>query len=164
MVRFFNKGLKAHSFIGDEKISELIDLSSLHQLSLLFTLHVRNFNGWSNDGLTHLLQKLTIQLGIEKPTDFWQVLVRQGKKLKDLFLAIEIILESFSTTLKYPDTSYYFTDFVEDVNDFFLINKIPLQVRCFLGKREFYVEKVISPEISEEIKKTLESFSKEERI
>jgi hypothetical protein len=163
MVRFFNKDLKSHSNENNEKILELMNVEQLKQFSQLLMWHTRYFSGWSHDKLTHLLQKLTIQLGIDRPTEFWPALHGRKTRLKDLFLTVELILESFSDTLG-SGHSYYFTDFVKDTNDFFLINKIPLQIRFFSQKKEFYIEKIISPEVSEKIKETLENFSEQEKI
>ena len=164
MVRFFNKNLKSHSNESEEKTLDIMSVEQLKQFSQLLTWHTRYFSEWSDKKLTHLLQKLTIQLGIDRPTEFWSALRSRKIRLKDLFLAIELILESFSDTLDSPNYSYYFLDFVNDLNEFFLINKIPLQIRYFPQKKEFYVEKIISPEISEKIKETLENFSEQEKV
>lgn len=164
MVRFFNKNLKSHYYEGGEKTSDLIEFNKLFQLTQLLTLHTRHFGSWSNDELIHLLQKLNVQLGINEPKDYWDVLYKQRTKLKDLFLTFELILESFSVTLKYQDHDSYFLDFVNDVNEFFLINKVPLQIRFLPQNNDYFVEKVISPEVSEKIKETLNAFSKEEKV
>lgn len=162
MVRFMNKGLKSHNYHGDEKISDLLDVGCFAELMQLFTFHTRNFANYSPNGLTHLLQKLTIQQGITRPTDFSSVISMQHTRIKELFLTMEIILESFHKAKgSFPE---YFVDFIEDINDSFLIHKVPLQIRYIPQKEEFYVEKIISPEISEKIKETLENFSKEEKV
>lgn len=162
MVRFINKGLKAHSCLIDEESLDILDVNVFNELTGLLTLHVRHLGIYSNSKLVHLLQKLTIQLGIERPTDFNFVLSSQKTKLKDLFLTLEIILESLYELIEI--CSEYFNDFVEDINEFFLIHKVPLQIRYLKEKKEFYVEKVISLEVSEKIGETLESFSGEAKV
>lgn len=162
MVRFINKGLKSHNYYGDEKISDLLNVGCFAELMQLFAFHTRNFANYSSNELTHLLQKLTIQQGITRPTDFSSVISMQHTRIKELFLTIEIILESFHKAKgSFPE---YFVDFVEDINDLFLIHKVSLQIRYIPQKEEFYVEKIISSEISERIKITLENFSKEEKV
>lgn len=162
MVRFINKDLKAHACNSNELISEMINPITLHDLTKLFVLHVNNFSEYSNDGLKHLMNKIDIQLGINKNNGFYSALTSTKNKTKDLFLAIELILESFYDAI--GSYSSYLNDFMADINDFFLIHKIPLQIRYFPQKKEFYIEKIISPEVSEEIKNTLENFSKEEKV
>ena len=163
MVRFINKNLKAHSYTKEEEIGESFDNYSFNELTALLTLHVKNFKNYSNSKLIHLLQKLTIQLGITTLTDFNFVLSSQRTKLKDLFLTLEIVLESFHIT---ADTNYssYFFDFIADINELFLIRKVPIQIRYFKEKKEFYVEKIISPEVSEKIRETLENFVDREKV
>jgi hypothetical protein len=162
MVRFMNKDLKAHTHSSNELISEIIDSITLHDLTKLFVLHINNFSEYSNDKLNHLINKLDVQLGIDKNNGFYVVLTSTKNKTKDLFLVIELILESFYSII--GSYSSYFNDFLADLNDFFLIHKLPLQIRYFPQKKEFYIEKIISQEISEEIKNTLENFSKEEKV
>jgi len=163
MVRFFNKNLKAHSYSGDENIEDLIDSSLLFQLTELLAFHTRHFGECYNSKSAHLFQKLTIQLGITKPNDFWTKHSGTKKRMKDLFLSIELILESFHK-LREAGTQEFFDDFIEDINDFFLINKIPLQVRYIEKNKEYYIEKIISEEISKKIGETLENFSEEEKV
>lgn len=162
MVRFINKDLKAHSCFGDEKISDVLDDDSFGELTQLLTWHLRYFGNYSHDVLTHLMQKLTIQLGILKPTDFRTVLRSRRTELRDLFLALELILESFHKAR--PSFPEYFDDFVSDINDLFLIHRVGLQIRYIKEKGEFYVEKIISPETSEKIGETLENFIEQEKV
>ena len=162
MVRFINKNLKAHFYNKEEEIHELMENDSFNELTTLLTLHVKNLSNYSNSKLIHLLQKLKIQLGINKPVDFNFVLSSQRTRVKDLFLTLEIILETFHKIRQ--SSPEYFDDFVDDINEFFLINKIPVQIRYFPKRTEFYMEKIISPEVSEKIKETLENFSDREKV
>lgn len=159
MVRFINKNLKAHLQEDSQKILEVIDPKSLDQLSKLLIMHLRYYNGITSSA--HLLQKLTIECNITRPTDISFVTLRR-RSLKELFLIIEIILESFQKT--WWENGQHFKDFVDDVNNFFMTRKIGLQIRYVSKKKEFYIEKVISPEISEKVKETLENFSREDKI
>lgn len=161
MVRFINKNLKAHSYKGNEKISDLLDVSCFVELMQLLTFHTQNFASYSTEELSCLFKRLTIKEGIMRPTDFSSVFHMQHTRIKDLFLTIEIILESFhKAKSSFP---VYFIDFVEDVNDLFLIHKIPLQIRYIPNKQEFFVERIISEEVSERITKTLDSISEHEK-
>lgn len=161
MVRYINKDLKAHKYQSDEKISDILDIPCFYELIQLFTFHTRDFGGYSHDKSVHLFQKLTIQQSITRPTDFENVISYQHTKLKELFLTLEIILESFHEV---KDNSPHLLDFIAEVNELFLIHKVPLQVRYFSEKEEFFVEKIISREVSEQIKKTLENFSEKEKV
>ncbi|MCA9485910.1 MAG: hypothetical protein KC506_03640 [Nanoarchaeota archaeon] len=162
MVRFINKALKSHDYGGNEKISDLLDIDCFCQITELFVFHTRNFANYSNEKLTHLFQKLTIQQGITRPADFQSSFHMDHTRIKGLFLTIEIILESFyKVKSSYPE---YFNDFVADLNDLFLIHKTPLQIRYIPEKEEFYVEKVISEEVSKRVGETLEFFSSEEKV
>ena len=164
MVRFINKNLKAHSYSTDENVREIMDLVCLFDLADLFAFHLRDFRGKTNE-LVHLLQKTTIQLKLNSPEELKNWIAKGSRSTKDIFLLIELILETYVKN-KYLEKSepQYILDFIDDVNEFFLINKIPLQIRYFQDKKEFYVEKIISPEISEKIKETLENFSKEKKV
>jgi len=165
MVRFINKDLKAHSYLSDEEISDVLDSDSFNELTTLLTLHVRHFGEYSHSKLAHLLQKLTIQLGITRPTDFNLILSSQRTTLKDLFLVLEIIMESFHSL--WGVHSEYPNDFVSDVNEFFLIHKIPLQIRylpkMIPEKSEYFVEKIINEEVSKRITITLDNISEHEK-
>jgi len=163
MVRFINKNLKAHSYSGNENVREIMDLVCLNDLADLFAFHLRDFGVKSNE-LSHLLQKTTIQLGLNAPRELRSWIIKGSRLTKDVFLLMELILETYVNN-KYLEKyeSSYVLDFVNDVNEFFLIHKVPLQIRYFQNKK-FYVEKIISPEISEKIKETLENFSKEEKV
>jgi hypothetical protein len=160
MVRFINKDLKAHSYKGNERTFDIINTDTFNELTELLTWHVRYLGEYSHSQLTHLLQKTTIQLGITRPTDFNFVL-GQKTDLKDLFLTLELILESLYEL--HPTIKNYFVDFIEDFNEFFLIHKVPLQIRYIPDKKEFYVEKIISEEISETITATLNNLSEHEK-
>ena len=61
MVRFINKGLKAHNYKIDEFASSTISPESLYKLAELLNSHLKDFAGKTTD-LTHFLQKTTIQL------------------------------------------------------------------------------------------------------
>ncbi len=161
MVRYINKDLKAHNYQNNEKISDMLDIPCFSELMQLFTFHTRDFGGYSHSKSIHLFQKLTIQQSITRPTGFGNALPYQHTKLKELFLTLEIVLESFHEVKNH---SPHFGDFIADVNELFLIHKIPLQIIYVSVKDEFFVEKIISSEVSEEIGKTLENFSKEEKV
>ncbi len=164
MVRFINKNLKSHSYTSSEPLNSLMDNIVQSEIAKLLAFHFRDFGKKSSTDLTHLLQKTTIQLGLSSPreVDFW---FGSGQiSVKEFFLLIELILETYVESNKRWLEESYILDFVNDINDFFLIHKVPLSIRYFSNKKEFYVEKIISPEISKEIKKTLEDFSKEEKV
>ena len=163
MVRFFNKNLKAHFNESNEKLSNFMDFDVRWKFIELLKFHLRNFGGKSDSDVVHLLQKTTIHLSITRPADLDKWL-NYPPKLKDFFLLIELILETYINSNKKWLEENYIYDFINDLNEFFLINNIELQIRYFSQKKEFYVEKVISPEVSEQIKQTLENFSKESKI
>jgi len=164
MVRFINKDLKAHSHQEDESIEILMDKNCLRDLADLIIFHLEDFGGKSGE-LAHLLKKTTIQLGIVTPRNLVSWLTNITRLTKEVFLLIELILESYANN-KYLEKheSLYVIDFIEDINEFFLIHKIPLQIRYFKNKKEFYIEKIISEEVSQKIKETLEVFSSDSKI
>lgn len=167
MVRFINKDLKAHNYKKDEFASEVIPLNVLPSFADLLKFHLRDFEG-KTGRLAHLLQKTTIQLGLTAPRDLDWWICEKWRLSRDIFLLIELILETYVKD-KYLESSEktYITDFIQDVNEFFLIHGAPLQVRYLPNllpkKSEFYVEKIISEEVSERITETLENISEHEK-
>jgi hypothetical protein len=165
MVRFINKSLKSHSYDEEEKIGSIINLSTLITFSELIAFHLRDFGGKTDSGLVQILQKTTIQLNLTSPRDLSYWMSNDNRLTKEVFLLLEIILETYVENEylnKYVPN--YITEFVEDVNDLFLIHKVPLQIRYFGTTKEFYVEKIISSEVSKKIKETLENFSDKEKV
>ena len=156
MVRYINKNLKAHNYKGDEEILDFISLNAFNRLTTLLTLHTKNLGQYSPNNLQHLLQKLSIQLNISDPASFDFVLSDKKTKLKDLFLLLEIILESL---LNFKHDESLFLDFINDFNEFFLINGVSFQIRYIPSKGEFYVERIINEEVSKKITETLDSIS-----
>jgi len=164
MVRFINKNLKAHSYKGEENISDIMDVSTLFELSELLTFHLRDCGGKSNSLLTSLLQKTTIQLRLTAPGDLNGWMCNKFRRTKEVFLLLELILESYSKDEYLNEhESNYLDDFIEDINEFFLIHGAPLQIRKLSGEKEFIVEKIISKEVSERITKTFDSISEHEK-
>lgn len=163
MVRFINKDLKAHSYVKEEKVSQVIPDRIFSDIADLLKFHLKDFGNKSPSELIHLLKKTTILLSLESPRelDYW--ICKDNRSIKDFFLLIELILESYIKN-KYSLTENYILDFIQDVNEFFLIHGVPLQIRYFLNKNEFYIEKIISEEVSNKIMKTLSNFSKETKV
>ena len=164
MVRYINKDLKAHSCVVRENVSYMISFSIRFDLAKLLAFHLGDFGvNKSRDQLAHLLQKTTIQLGLESISELESWTLKDNRTIKELFLLIEIIMETYVDNRSWLGVRYT-NDFVQDLNEFFLVNGIGLQLRYFSEKNEFYIEKIISPEVSEEIKKTLDNFSREEKV
>jgi hypothetical protein len=164
MVRYINKDLKAHSCVVRENVSSMISFSIRFDLAKLLAFHLGDFGvNKSRDQLAHLLQKTTIQLGLESISELESWTLKDNRTIKELFLLIEIIMETYVDNRSWLGVRYT-NDFVQDLNEFFLVNGIGLQLRYFSEKNEFYIEKIISPEVSEEIKKTLDNFSREEKV
>lgn len=163
MVRFINKNLKSHYYPEGENVSDIIDIGTLFELSELLTFHLRDYGGKSR-GLTHLLQKTTIQLQLTTPRDLNDWICNKFRRTKEFFLLIELILESYSNN-EYlnKNEKTYLMDFIEDINEFFLIHKIPLQIRKILGENEFIIEKVISEKVSQKIGETLKNISEHDK-
>ncbi len=163
MVRFINKNLKAHSHDGKELISDLIDISDLVEFSELLNFHLKDYGGKSSD-LTHLLKKTTIQLGVDAPHQLIDWICNKNRKSKEVFLLLELILESYSKN-EYlnKNENTYLNDFIQDMNEFFLIHYIPLQIRKLPGEEGFFIEKIINEEVSERITKTLHQLSENEK-
>jgi len=164
MVRYINKNLKAHNYSSDEMAREIMEITGLQELANLFLFHLRDFQGKTGK-LEHLLQKTTIQLKLNSPAELKVWMSNSSRQTKDIFLLIELILETYVND-KYLEKSEppYILDFINDINELFLLNKTPLQIRYFKDKKEFYVEKIISPEVSEKIKETLENFVLQEKV
>jgi len=164
MVRFINKDLKAHSYKGEENISDIMDVSTLFELSELLIFHLRDCGGKSNSLLVNLLQKTTIHLGLTAPRDLNDWMCNKFRKTKEVFLLLELILESYSKN-DYLNNNEpnYLKDFIEDINEFFLIHKVALQIRKLSEKKEFIVEKIISEEVSKMITATLNNISEHEK-
>ncbi len=163
MVRFVNKDLKAHGHLGEEKLSNFMDRDTQYSFIQLLKFHLRNFGQKSPFNLTHLLQKTTIHIDITAPGDLnrW---MEYNPSTKKVFLLLELILEQYKETNKMIPFKEYSVDFVNDINEFFIIHGVQLQIRFFPDTFEFYVEKIISEEVSQKIKEVFENFSKEEKV
>ncbi len=164
MVRFINKNLKAHNYSSEEKANEIMSAKCLQELADLITFHLRDFEGKTRR-LAHLLQKTTIQLKLDSPARLKLWISNTSRQTKDIFLLIELILETYVNN-KYleKNESSYILDFINDVNETFLLNQVPLQIRYFPDKKEFHVEKIISPEVSEKIRETFENFVENKKV
>lgn len=160
-----NKSLKAHTYEESEMLSNFLDHKDQRKLINLLNFHLKDFTDKkSTDDTINLYRKLYIHFRVNPKEGLNNWLDRGTPKLKEVFLLIELILETYVHCNRTWLPNEYLLDFVDDVNDFFLINKMPFHLRYSNLKKEFFVEKIISPEVSEEIKKTLENFSGQEKV
>src|SRR3989344_744009 len=165
MVRFINKNLKSHYYENKEKLSDFLDFHGRWEFVYLLKSHLKDFGKKSPSDLLHFSNKLMIELGmgsLEKLNDW--IGDNHSPKTKEVFLFLDLVLETYNESRKRWMQEQYLLDFINDFNELFLINKSPLQIKYFPVRNEFYIEKIISPEVSEKIKETLESFSKEGKV
>lgn len=160
MVRFVNKELKAHKFDSDEPISNFMDIETLVKFINLINLHLEDFGRRCGDDVK-IRQCFKIQIGIDS---VGQVSSNNYLFIKNIFLMIEIIIDNYliNDYLNHSKPEYC-KEFVDDMNEFFIVNKIPLQIR-FLDKDDFFVEKIISEEVSQEVGKTFDNFSEHQKV
>lgn len=160
MVRFVNKNLKGHKKVNNELILDLMDIEILRNFIELIYLHLNDY-GYKNHNDIQIKKSLKVQIGTDK---IELIGSDQFPFVSSLFLIIEIIIDNY---LKDPNLNRfepnYFKEFIDDINDFFLIKKVPLQIK-FLQGGKFYVEKIIDENTSNQITKTLESFSDTQKV
>ena len=161
MVRFFNKSLRSHQSKDYNKISDLMSDETSLKLRELLKLHIKDFYSISPYEYEHLFEKLHVNIGINNLERFDKI-YDNDFNMKDLSLIFDLILESYIRNW-WMDGGY-FIDFIDDINDFFIVEGISLQIRYIPNKREYFLEKIINDDVSKIIEKTLNKFEKEKKV
>ncbi len=157
----YDKKTKALFYEGKEKIEDVLNGEQLDDLSRFLEVYFSKILEYSNK-IAELRHQFYMHFGNDNPQSVFKKL-SYDIPLRKLYLLIEIF-SKFQFDIYRGYRFDYFKSFVHDINNFFMIEKIPLQLIYVKGSHDIFMEKIIDDVHSEKVKETLIAFSEYKKI
>lgn len=156
-MRFFDKNLKSNYYKGSEKLIDISNQDSIYKMHrFLATYYGALVNSIPNPSAS-LNKIFYVHYGYETYEIFESI--ETHTNLKDFYFIVENMAIYISTHF-----NDHLKDFTEELNDMFIIEKIPLQLISHHKTKSIFMEKVINESHSKEIIKTLDNFEHYDKI
>lgn len=156
----YDKKTKALFFEGKEKTQDILEPEQMNKLSRFLGIYFNKLRRFGSE-ITELKEQFSMHFGIKDPMHVFEII--NDIPLKQLYLMIEIFakvqLEIYKT-----NRHDLFILFVYDINNFFMIEKVPLQLIYVKKTADIFMEKVIDDVHSDKVKETLFQFDKYKKI